>query len=341
MYPCSFAQIILPLLVDTRRVRKVTSKRVFCSFVFKGVFMPARLLTIAVLFLFSFVAASGQTSRALLIAIDKYPDQSGWNEIHATNDLKLLKPMLSEQGFPKENIAVLTNARATKAAIVKNLKQLAANSRTGDHIYIHFSCHGQQMADNDGDEEDGLDEALIPYDAQRRYSNGVYEGDYHLRDDELGLLLDAIRLKAGGKGSVILTLDACHSGTGDRVYDTGTYVRGTTYIFAPPDFVRPEGDGKPFIGEIKSAPNMATLTVIAACHPDELNYEYRSPSSGNYYGSLTFALCHIWRTKKPSSVEALRIALREQMIKLKPRRGKIQTPLLQTSDEKKVFRIGL
>lgn len=303
--------------------------------------MSVRQLLIAILFALSFVSASGQVQSALLIAIDKYPESNGWNEIHATNDLQLIGPMLAGQGFLQKNITALTNEQATKEAIVGALKQLRVNSLAGDNIYIHFSCHGQQMADNDGDEPDGLDEALIPYDAPRRYDKGVYEGKYHLRDDELRLLLDDIRLKVGAIGSVILTLDACHSGTGDRDCDDDTYVRGTAYIFAPPDFIHPEGDGKPFIGQITAAPNMATLTVIAACQPDELNYEYRCPSSGSYYGSLTFALCRLWQAEKPSSVDALRTALGEQMIKLKPRRGKIQTPLLQTSDEKRVFRIGL
>ena len=40
--------------------------------------------------------------------------------------------------------------------------------------------------DDNGDEEDGLDEALIPYDAQFWYAPGEYEGQNHLRDDELG-----------------------------------------------------------------------------------------------------------------------------------------------------------
>lgn len=297
---------------------------------------------VAAIILFSSVfSANGQSARALLVAIDKYPEQNGWNEIHATNDIKLIEPLLLRSGFASQNIAVLTNEQAIKAEIIKQLRLLAANSRTGDYIYIHFSCHGQQMSDNDGDELDGLDEALIPYDAQRRYTKGVYEGENHLRDDELGLLLNAIRSKVGGRGSVLLTLDACHSGTANRDYDDDTYVRGTTYIFAPPDFAPPPKDNKPFIEQIASNPKMATMTIIAACHPDQLNYEYRCPSSGNYYGSLSYALSRIWQHDKPLSVADLRTTLAAQMTLLKPRRGTIQTPLLQTSNEKRIIKIGL
>lgn len=92
------------------------------------------------------------------------------------------------------------------------------------------------MADDNGDETDGLDEALIPYDAPRRYQKGVYVGEKHLRDDELGSLLDDIRKKTGDKGTVTLALDACHSGTADRDKGDDVYVRGTSYVFAPKDF---------------------------------------------------------------------------------------------------------
>lgn len=310
-------------------------------FLHKKVFIPARQLVTSILFFISVFSANGQSARALLVAVDKYPEQNGWNDIHATNDIKLIEPILHRTGFASQNITILTNEQATKAAIIKALEMLATHSRSGDYIYIHFSCHGQQMADNNGDEVDGLDEVLIPYDAQRRYIKEVYEGANHLRDDELGLLLDAMRLKVGGKGSLLLSLDACHSGTANRDYDDDAYVRGTTYIFAPPDFVPSQTNSKPFMEQITSHPQMGTLTVIAACHPDQLNYEYRCPSSGNYYGSLSYALSRIWQDGKPLSVAALRTTLVAQMTLLKPRRGKTQTPLLQTSDEKRAFKIGL
>ncbi len=157
--------------------------------------MPVKQIVTTLLFYFFFVSVKGQTSRALLVAIDKYPSESGWNEIHATNDIYLLKPLLIKRNFAPAHVTVLLNEQATKDAIVKALKQLAKDSRHGDYIYIHFSCHGQQMADDNGDETDGLDEALIPYDAPRRYQKGVYVGEKHLRDDELGSLLDDIRKK--------------------------------------------------------------------------------------------------------------------------------------------------
>lgn len=301
--------------------------------------MPVRQTVTTLFFYFFFVLAKGQTTRALLVAIDKYPPESGWNEIHAANDLTLLQPMLIEKKVSPKNITVLLNEQATKGAIVKALKRLETDSRRGDYIYIHFSCHGQQMADDNGDEADGLDEALIPYDAPRRYKKGIYEGEKHLRDDELGFLLDAIRRKAGMAGTVTLTLDACHSGTADRDGDDEIYIRGTSYIFAPSSFVLPETRHDITLKEIHSAPGMASMTVVAACMPDQQNYEHRTPD-GTYYGSLTYALSEIMRKHESVSFTLLRELLEKRINELKPQRSKAQVPLLKTNDEKGTFKIG-
>lgn len=59
------------------------------------------------------------------------------------------------------------------------------------------------MMDLNGDEEDGLDEALIPYDALFWYLPGVYEGEKHFSDDELGEWIDRFRCKLGKSGQIL------------------------------------------------------------------------------------------------------------------------------------------
>lgn len=299
--------------------------------------LPFLVLTL----LFSALTAAEQRNRALLTAVGTYPEGSGWAKIHAANDIGIVVPMLRTKGFSEKDIAVLQNEQATKSAVCGALRRLAADSRRGDRIYIHFSCHGQQMADDNGDEPDGLDEALIPYDAPRRYTPGVYEGENHLRDDEFGELLDALRLKVGEKGSVVAVLDACHSGTGDRDNDDEVYVRGTSYIFAPPGFAPARQTGDRVVYDIRTAAGMAPLTVIAACRPDQLNYEYRSPEDGRYYGSLTHALCSVMQeTDGAIPLTTLFAELKARITHQNAKRYRIQTPLIETSDEKGTFRIG-
>ena len=162
-------------------------------------------------------AALAQTNRALIVGISRYPEGSGWENIHASNDTRLTHSLLAACGYEETNIATLSDAKATKRNIAHALQSLCNATQTGDYVYLHFSCHGQQMMDDNGDEEDGLDEALIPYDAQFWYAPGEYEGQNHLRDDELGEWIRRLRRKAGERGSVTVVLDACHSGTGNRL----------------------------------------------------------------------------------------------------------------------------
>lgn len=285
--------------------------------------------------------AAGQRNRALVVAIGDYPAGSGWARIHAANDIGLVVPMLRSKSFSEKNITLLQNEQATKAAVTGALLRLAEISESGDYLYIHFSCHGQQMADDNGDEPDGLDEALIPYDARRRYARGVYEGENHLRDDEFGELLAALRRKVGEEGNVIAVLDACHSGTADRDNDAQTYVRGTSYVFAPPGFVPARQTGDRVVYDIRSEKGMAPLTVIAACQPDQLNYEYRSPEDGRYYGSLTHALHSLMREHSGTiPLPELFSELKKRMAQQQPKRYRIHDPLIETSDEDRAFRIG-
>ena len=103
-----------------------------------------------------------QQKHALIITISGYPAESGWSKINSDNDRTLLVPEFERLGF---KVTTLTNEQATKQGITQSLSQLAKQVCKDDYVCIHFSCHGQQMEDDNQDEADGLDEALIPYDA--------------------------------------------------------------------------------------------------------------------------------------------------------------------------------
>lgn len=209
-----------------------------------------------------------QVGKALVITIGQYPEDGGWSTIHGDNDQQIVLPMLLSLGYAKTNIHMLTNQEATKVNIHVAFERLARQTAPGDHIYVHFSCHGQQMADDNGDEEDGLDEALIPYDAQRRYVKGRYEGENHVRDDELGVWINTIRFKAGPTGNVIVVLDACHSGTGTRE-EEDVYVRGTSYIFAPPGYILGhEVNYSTLKLAMTTHKTLSPVTVLSACSAD-------------------------------------------------------------------------
>lgn len=233
--------------------------------------------------------ASGATKRALLIGLSTYPrhkqSQLNWNSIHGANDVALIGRTLKRQGFA---ITALTNQQATAQAIRKVLAGLIRQTRSGDLVYIHFSGHGQPFEDRDGDETDGWDEAIVPYNAGLRYVENVYDGRNHIVDDELNVYITKIRKKAGAKGFVYVVIDACYSGgmsKGDEEEDS-VIVRGTNIGFSR--------SGKPFVpridkrGSLKvpDVSNAAGACYLEACRSYQTNTEIRAGTQ--YYGSLSY-----------------------------------------------------
>ena len=227
---------------------------------------------ISALLLFSSEQLSAQTRRALVIGIGEQEDKS-WTKINGDKDVPLVQQMLQKAGYA--DIKTLVNKQATKAGIVAAFKKLTANCKSGDIVYIHFSGHGQQVTDVNGDEEDGWDEAWIPYDAYLRYDTKRYKGEKHLIDDEVNILLTAIRDKIGNSGKLLVVVDACHSGDSSRGDDIDETVRGVKDEFVIPVERR---------GTSRKAPER--WITLSACKDYQLNQEMKEPK----VGKLTYAL---------------------------------------------------
>lgn len=263
-----------------------------------------RFLTIiSALLLFSSVHLSSQTKRALVIGIGEQEDKS-WAKINGDKDVPLVQQMLQKAEYA--DIKTLVNKQATKAGIVTAFKKLTANCKSGDIVYIHFSGHGQQVTDVNGDEEDGWDEAWIPYDAYMRYDEKRYKGEKHLIDDEVNILLTAIRDKIGNSGKLLVIVDACHSGDSSRGDDIDETVRGVKDEFVIP--VRRRGTAR------KSPERWLTLS---ACKDYQLNQEMKEPKAGK----LTYAL-YTLSEKGSVTIEAV------QMFMQRNRGRCAQTPVL-------------
>ena len=161
-------------------------------------------------------ASSDQTNRArraLLIAVARYPPGSGFDEpLASLRDLQLMRGALRKRGF--DDVVALTEEEAGAAHIRKAWNKLIDRTRPGDVVAIHYSGHGVTLEDQNGDEIDGVDEALAPYGAHRNVTHGS-EGEY-IRDDEVNAYLRRLRRKAGPAGHVLATFDSCYSGTVTR-----------------------------------------------------------------------------------------------------------------------------
>ena len=252
-----------------------------------------RPICIILITFFHTFAYSGE-KRALIVAIGSYPENSGWNKLSSANDARLMRTILISQGFKGSNINSLLDEKATKANILKSLENLIVQSQKGDVVAFHFSGHGQQIADKNGDELDGDDEALIPYDA-RKSASAQYHGEKHLLDDELNGFLYRLREKVGAKGDVIFFLDACHSGTASRGTEDDAIYRGTDVPFelaeadANKNAEEPERFDEQQQHSTRGKADLSPFVIISASGQRELNLEIKDENNTGY-GSLTFAL---------------------------------------------------
>ena len=257
-----------------------------------------KIATLLTIILSLYMTASAR-NRALLVGIGKYDTQkTGWSVLHGDSDVDMLAHFLLKNGYDKGDVKSLKNGQATKAAIVKALKELAIICQPGDRVFFHFSGHGQPISDLNGDEsKKPFDEAIVAYDAcrTRRYKIGdnYYNGENHLTDDELNFLLDNIKKKLGSKGYLFVSFDACYSEglemakslINNEDVDIIGPIRGTADILKITRDSRLAKNPRPRIFS-----KGARMVVVSACRDYERNYEYRDRTTKRYHGSLSYCL---------------------------------------------------
>jgi hypothetical protein len=239
--------------------------------------------------------------RALLVGVNDYPGTS--NDLHGClNDVANVADLLvSRFAFASADIRVLKDRQATKATILDSLGALLARSTAGDVLVFHYSGHGSQIRDRNGDElGDGLDEIICPWDFDW---NGTFIAD----DDFADLLRN---LPKGVSLEVIL--DSCHSGTGTRelILDRHSlggvapgmvdeeYLQGSRHCIRPrfypqpPDIAR-RADELSSGGELKrcrAGQSVALNHVLwSACRSDQ--YSADAEIDGAPAGAFTYWFC--------------------------------------------------
>lgn len=165
--------------------------------------------------------------KALLVGINDYaPAGAGGPDLRGcVNDVRDMANTLSALGIVPAvpaSMRILTDARATKAAIMNGLGWLIAGAARGDVLIFHYSGHGSQVVDTSGDEPDGRDETICPHDFA---SAGM------ILDDDFRRVFAAV--PDGVNLDVIL--DSCHSGTATRaVVDLLSEQVSTARYIEPP-----------------------------------------------------------------------------------------------------------
>ncbi|KAJ3920169.1 peptidase C14, caspase domain-containing protein, partial [Lentinula edodes] len=124
------------------------------------------------------------------------------------NDAQNMQQFLCTHfGYKREDIVMLTDdaqnprQRPTRDNILQAMQWLVNNAQPNDSLFFHYSGHGGQTKDLDGDEADGYDEARFKVD---------HEQAGHIVDDTLHDIL-VKTLPPGCRITAIF--DSCHSGS--------------------------------------------------------------------------------------------------------------------------------
>ncbi len=242
--------------------------------------------------------------RALCIGINNYPgthmDLKG-----CINDANDWAAELDSRGF---SVKKLIDAEATKAAMVAGFKSVIGGAGSGDLVVITYSGHGTYVPDLNGDEVDGLDEALCPHDIQT--------GGGPLIDDEIHALFAA---RAAGVRLVLIS-DSCHSGTVTRAAaedpdaDDGPRPRFMPMgNWLPADQLPRGASGKPVTAVAVTSgasPFASALSrrdgdlLLAGCKEGPNNFSYDARISGRANGAFTYYALKALKTLKPGATYA-------------------------------------
>jgi metacaspase-1 len=129
---------------------------------------------------FQYSNCSGRR-KALLIGINYFGQRGQLRG--CINDVKNMSTYLNQHfNYKREDMVILTDdqqnpmSQPTKANILRAMHWLVKDARPNDSLFFHYSGHGGQTPDLDGDEEDGYDEVIYPVDFRQAG---------HIVDDEM------------------------------------------------------------------------------------------------------------------------------------------------------------
>ncbi|OQO12467.1 Metacaspase-1A [Cryoendolithus antarcticus] len=170
--------------------------------------------------------------KALLIGVNYFGQRGQLRG--CINDVKNMSSYLNGYfGYKREDMVCLTDdqqspmSQPTKANILRAMHWLVKDARPNDSLFFHYSGHGGQTKDLDGDEEDGYDEVIYPVD---------FREAGHIVDDEMHRIMVA-PLQPGVRLTAIF--DSCHSGSALDL----PYIYSTQGVLKEPNLAKEAGQG--------------------------------------------------------------------------------------------------
>ena len=188
---------------------------------------------------------------AVIIGISNYKDKS-LSLKYGSKDASDINTVLIKSGrFLENNIKLLTDSLATRENIRKSIEGwLQSNAQKDNLVFIFYSGHGTQRQDNDGDEDDGMDEYLVPF-------------DYDDSDISSGICDDifASWIRNLKSANVFIMFDCCFSGGAAK--QKGFSPPGSKGIIVKDDFLKDVSKEIPRDG----------VALMAACKSNQVSFE--------------------------------------------------------------------
>jgi hypothetical protein len=274
--------------------------------------------------------------KALLIGINRYRIP-GADLRGCVNDVNNMKTVLTQMyGFAGKDVALLTDYAATTRAMRSAILHLVRDARAGDTLLLHYSGHGANVPDDNGDEADHRDEILCPTDLDWKNP---------LRDDWLRQTFDSMREGV----NLTVVMDCCHSGTNTRAIQPPDAERIERYLPSPWDLVAVESR-RTLRGVVRGSLRTSTrgrrrrLDVINVNIPELLLTGCRDTQTsadafinGSYNGALTYCLVQAlkagagkltYRQVHAETVKLLKKGGYDQVPQLEGRRLNLDRPFL-------------
>lgn len=230
---------------------------------------------------------------ALCIGINDYPGTQ--NDLNGcVNDANDWAAEFKARGF---TVTMLLDDKATKANIIKEMKKILSGTKENDSVVFQYSGHGSYVPDESGDETDGKDECICPYDIATADGRNNF-----IIDDELYEIYSSRHPKS----RLVIISDSCHSGTVSRaapILSTTQQPRKKRFL-APQAFLSKDqmakfGNAVSF--QKSSPPGRYAGLLMAGCQDFQSSYDAYFQNRPN--GAFTFsALKALKKLGKKSSV---------------------------------------
>mmetsp|Transcript_21843 Transcript_21843/g.61059 ORF Transcript_21843/g.61059 Transcript_21843/m.61059 type:complete len:360 (+) Transcript_21843:72-1151(+) len=125
------------------------------------------------------------------------------NPLTCTMDAKNMKTLCAACGIA--DVTIMLDEQCTKENVLRAIAEVGGRCEEDDYFVIYYSGHGTSVKDEDGDEDDGKDEAFCFV-----LEDGSITADSLMTDDEFSA---AVTEATEETVRCLILTDCCHSGT--------------------------------------------------------------------------------------------------------------------------------